>query len=103
MCHCHAFRTVRDQISGDKGILHANMSHGNPVTYRDGRKYHRRTACHGHPHLHRLHDLIQVHMPRNDLIIGTDNTDQRALPLFLCITKCIKQASVRRLLYPFFN
>ena len=52
------------------------------------------------PGLHCLGDLIQVHVPRNDLIIRADNTYQRLVHLFFCQTQCIKQGSVGSLLHP---
>ena len=100
--YCHAFGTVRNQIPCHKGIFHPDMSHGNTVTHSDGREYHRCAAGHCHPQFHRFHNFIQVHMSRNDLIIGTYNPDQGTFALFLCKPQGIQQASVRRLLYAFF-
>ena len=77
----HGFRGIRNQVSGYQRIFHADMSHGDPVAYGDGRKYDRRSACHGNPLLHCIYNLIQVHMPWHDLIIRTDNSNQRPLHL----------------------
>ena len=90
----HTFGGIRDQITGDQGIFHTDMAHGNTVTDCDCREHNRHTARHGNAHLDCLGDLIQVHMAGNDLIIGTDNTDHRTSSLFLCITESIEQTPV---------
>ena len=103
MRHGHAFRAVADQISGHQGIFHADMSHGNAVTDGNGRKHEGRSARHCHSQLHSFNDLIQIHMSRNDLIVGAHNPDQRPLSLFLGDSERIEQASVGRLLYSCFH
>ena len=80
VCHCHGLCGICDQISCDQRIFHTDMSHGDTVTYSDGREHHRCSSCHGNAHLYCLHDLVQVHMSRYDLIIGADNSDQRSVP-----------------------
>ena len=40
MCQRHTFRGIRNQIAGHKRILHADMSHGNPIADRDRREHH---------------------------------------------------------------
>ncbi len=89
----HALCGIRDQITGDQGILHADMAHGNTVTYGDGREYHRGSACHGNAEPDRLSDLIQVHMTGNDLVVGADDTDHRPLHLLFGHSKCVKQTA----------
>ena len=99
----HTLRGIRNQIPGHQGILHADMSHGNTVADSNGREHHRGAAGHGNAQLHGIHNLIQVHMARNYLIIGTNNTHQRLSHLFLCHTKSIKQGPVGRLLHTCLN
>ena len=75
----HTLRGIRDQIPGYQGVLHANVAHGNPVADRNGREHHRGASPHGHAQLHRLHDLVQIHMARHNLIVGADNAHQGLL------------------------
>ena len=99
----HTLCGIRNQIPGHQGILHADMPHGNTIADSNGREHHRSTAGHGNAQLHGIHNLIQVHMARNYLIIGTYNTHQRLSHLFLCHTKSIKQGPVGCLLHTCLN
>ena len=96
--HCQRFRRIRDQVSCHERIFHPDMSHRDAVADCDRRYHDRRASRHRDSHLHCLCDLIQVHMPRHDLIVGADHSDQRPVQLFLGHPKRIKQRSVRRLL-----
>ena len=90
MGHGHGLGGVRDQIPCHQGVFHADMAHGNAVTDRNGRKYDGRSACHGNSHFYSLHNLVQVHMPRHDFIVGADDTDQRTIQLLLCQSQRVK-------------
>ena len=72
-------------------------------TDRDCREDPGNAAGHGNAHSDRFRDLIQVHMARNDLIIRTDNTDQRTPELFLREAQRAEQRPVRCLLDALFN
>ena len=102
MCQCHTLRRIRDQISRYQGIFHAGMSHSNTVTDCNCRKYHRYAACLCNAHLYGIYNLIQIHVPRYNLIVRTYNTDQGFIHFFLCKSQRIKQGTVGRLLHPFF-
>ena len=67
--NCHTLRGIRDQIPGHQGIFHADMSHGDSIADCNRREYNRHTAGLGYAKLHSLHDLVQIHMARNDLIV----------------------------------
>ena len=84
MCHCHCLCRICDQISCYEGIFHSDMSHGNSVTNCDCREYTRYTSCHGNTHFYCLYDFIQVHMSRNNFIVGAYDTDKRFVHLFFC-------------------
>src|SRR5699024_9196764 len=81
--HGHGLCGVRDQVSCHQGVLHADMSHGNAVTDGNGREHDGRSACHGNSHFYSLDDLVQVHVTRHDLIVGSDDTDQRSVQFLL--------------------
>ena len=100
MCHSQCFCRIRDQISCHKRIFHPNMSHGNSVTDCNRRNHDRCSSCHSNSHFNSLCNLIQVHMPRHDLIIRTHNSDQRPVQFFLCHSQRIEQGTMRRLLHP---
>ena len=53
------------------------MSHRNTVADCNRREYHRHAACLRHTKLHGIDNLIQIHMPRYDLIVRADNADHR--------------------------
>ncbi len=86
----HTFRRIRDQVSRHQRIFHTDMSHGNTVAHRDRRKDYRHTAGLCHTKLHGINDLIQVHMARNDFIVGTYDADHRLCHLFFRKAECIE-------------
>ena len=102
MGQSHTLGGVGDQISRHQGILHSHMAHGDTVADRDGRKYHRDAPRLGNTHLYGVDNLIQVHMSRHDLIVGTHDSHHGFLHLFLGKSKGVKQAAVRRLLHAAF-
>ena len=102
MCLRQTFCGICDQISRNQGILHADVAHGDSVTDGNSRNHDRSTACHGDSHLNRLHDLIQIHVAWYDLIIGTDDTDERTLHLFFRHSEGMEQGTMRCLLHAFF-
>ena len=96
--HNEGFRGIRDQISRDEGILHAGMTHCNAVAYSDRGNQHRESAGLGYAQLDCFGDLVEVHMPGNDFIVGTDHCNERLFHLFLRHAERIPQRSVRGLL-----
>ena len=99
--HCHSLCRICDQITGHQRIFHTGMSHSDTITYGDSREHDRCSSCHCNSHLYCLHDLVQVHMSRYDLIVRADNSDQRSVHLFFCQSQCIEQRPVRCLLHAF--
>ena len=91
----HGFGRVSDQVTGDKAVFHALMTHGNAVTDGDGGEYDGRAAGHSYAQLNGIHDFIQIHMAGNDLVIGADHSDQGALLLFGSEAQGMIQAPVR--------
>ena len=90
----HALGGVGNQVTGDQRIPHADMAHGNTVTDGNGGKFNGRAAGHTNAGLDRLGDLVQIHMSGDDLVMGTDNTHQRAVRLLLGIAQSGKQGAV---------
>ena len=103
MGHSQRLGGIRNQVSGHQGILHSDMSHGDAVADRNRRNHDRCPACHRDSHLDCFRDLIQIHMPRHDLVVGADHTYQGPLQFFLRISKRVEQGTVGRLLYPLCN
>ena len=82
----HTLCGICDQFAGYQGIFHTDMSHGDTVTHSDGRKDDGGTTRHSHTKLYRFCDFIQIHMTRNDLIVGTNDSYQGFFHFFLCIS-----------------
>ena len=79
----HGFRRVRNQLTGNERVLHALVPHREAVAHRDGREDERHTAGKGNPLLHGIHNLIQVHVPRDDVVLRADDADQRTIDFFI--------------------
>ena len=79
------------------------MSHGDAVAHGDGGKLHRGASGGTDAGLHRLGDLIQVHVAGDDLVVGTDHADERPLQLLLGIAQGIEQGAVGGGGGPLFN
>ena len=74
------------------------MPHGNPVTDSDCRNHNRGSSRHRHTHFNCLSDLIQIHMPWHNLIVGTDYAHKRSVQFLLRHSQSMKQRTVGRLL-----
>ena len=99
VCLRHTLRGIGNQVSCNKRILHADVPHRNPVADRNGGKLYRETAGLRNPHFHRLRNLVQIHVPRHNFVVGANHTDHRLLHLFLGKSQGIHQTSVGRLLH----
>ncbi len=75
--HGHGFGRVGNQVTGNQGVLHAHMAHSNAVAHGDGREHNGGSPGHGHAQLYRVHDFVNVHVPRHNLVIAADNAYQR--------------------------
>ena len=102
MRHRHRFCGICNQIPCHQRIFHADMSHSDTITYRNRRKYDRRPASHSYALLHCIYNFIQIHMPRNNFIMRTDNSHQRPFHLLFCHAQRVKQGTVRSLLHSLF-
>jgi len=71
------------------------MSHSNTVTNSDCREYNRNTACKSNALLNGVNNLIYIHMSRNDIVLGTYNTDKRFLNFFFGKTESIQKRTLR--------
>ena len=65
----HSLSGIGDQVSRNKRVFHADMSHCDAVTDCYCREKDRRTACSAHSCLYRLGYLIEVHMARHYFVI----------------------------------
>ena len=99
MSNGHTLGRIRNQITGYKGILHSHMAHGNAVTNRNGREYHRHTACFCNTKFYGIYYLINIHMARNDLIIGRYDSYHWFFHFICGKSQSVKQASCRSLLH----
>ena len=83
--------------------MHALVAHDDTVAHADGGHHHRRTASRVNPGLYRLRDLIQMHMPRNNVALGGHYRDQRTGHLLFRQPQRIQQGSVRRAVRSLFD
>ena len=90
----HGLGGVGDQIPGHQGVLHSRVAHGDAVAHGDGGELHRGAPGSADACLHRLGDLVQVHVPGHDLVIGADHADEGALQLLLGVAQCVEQGAV---------
>ncbi len=84
-----------DQVTGDQGVFHAHMAHGDAVAHGDGGELDGGAAGGADAGLDGLGDLVQVHVAGDDLVVGADHADQGALQLLLGVAQGIEQAAVR--------
>ena len=103
MCSRETLGRIRNEVSRDERILHARVPHGNAVADRNGRDHDRHTARLCDAELHGIDNLIEVHVARDNFIVGRDDADERLLHLLLGKTECIKQRAVGCLLHPRFH
>ena len=102
MCHCHTLGGIGDQVTGNEGIFHSDVPHGDTVTDCDGREHDRCSACHGNAHFYSLCNFIQVHVTRYDLIVGAYDSYERFFHLFFGQTQRTHQRTLRCLCDSFF-
>ena len=105
--HDHRLGAVRNQITGDEGILHPDVPHRNPVAYGDCREHNRRTACHRNAHLYSIADFVKVLMPRHDFVVGAYYADEGPGKLLVRQAQRMVQGTMRSIVksvyYCFFN
>ena len=85
---------VRNELAGRQRILHANMAHRDAVAHANGRHDDRGAARHGDAGLDSRRDLVQVDVARDDLGVGRDDADDRALHLLIGQTAGAQQRTV---------
>ena len=100
MGHGHGLGGVGDQVPGDQGVLHADVAHGDAVAHGDGGELHRGAAGGPDAGLHRLGDLVQVHVAGDDLVVGAHHADEGPLQLLLGVAQGIEQGAVGGALNP---
>ena len=96
MGHDHGLGGIGDQVPGDQGVFHAHVAHGDAVAHGDGREFDGRAAGGADPGFHRLHDLVDIHVPGHDLVEGADHAHQGTFQLFFGKAQSVEQAAVGR-------
>ena len=79
------------------------MPHGDTVTDADGGDEDRGAARHAHTGLDGVGNLVEVGVAGDDLTVGGNNADQRAVQLLRGVAQRIEQAAVRCPLGAFFG
>ena len=96
MCQCHSLGRIGDQVAGYQRVFHSDMPHRDTVADSDCRDNNGSTASHCDTHFDRLCDLIQIHMPGDNLVPAGDDADQRTLHLLTSIAQRIEQRTGSR-------
>ena len=94
--HRHRLDRIGDQLAAGQRVVHPGVAHGDAVADADGRELDGRAARPLDARLHRLGDGVQVHVPGDDLVLGVDHADQRAVQLLIRQPQRVEQAAMRR-------
>ena len=97
----HGLGGVGDEIPGDQGVFHADVAHGDAVAHGDGREHDGGAPRHADARLHRLYNLVQIHVTGDDLVLGGHNADEGAVQLLLGVPQRIEQGAVGGPLHAF--
>ena len=101
--HEHRLDAVADQLAAGKGVFHAHMSHGDTVADADGGNEDGGAARHANACLDGIGDLVEVGVAGDNLAVGGNNADQRAVQFLRGVAQRIEQAAVRCPLGAFFD
>ncbi len=99
----HRLDAVGDQLARGQAIFHARVTHGDPVVHADGVELERHTAGRAHGFFDPLAELLQVHVPGDDINIGIDNGDEGLFEIRFSHTGGAQQRPVRSSFITFFN
>ena len=99
----NGFDAVSHQFPAGQGIFHAIVAHGDAVTDADGREFNGSTTVFQHAVFHGLGNSIQIHMPRDNFVLGVANPDQGFLQFVFRIPHCIEQGTMGRAGRTFFH
>ena len=94
MGHGHCLGGVGNQVTGNQGVLHAHVAHGDAVAHGNGGELHGGAAGGTDSSLDRLGNLVQVHVAGDDLIVGTDHADEGTLQFLLGVAQGVEQGAV---------
>ena len=99
----HDLHGVGNVLPGGQGVEHALVVHGDAVADADGRELDGGAAGHADAGLHRLGDLVQVHVAGNDLIFGADHADDRPVQFLLGQAQGPEQGAMGNAVYAAFH
>ena len=77
MSHCHRFGGVGNEFARNQGVLHADVAHREAVADGNCREHNRNAARQSHALLDGIDNLVEIHVARNDVVLGAHNADQR--------------------------
>ena len=90
VCPRKTLGRVRNQVSRDERVLHARVTHRNAVADRNRRHHDRHAASLCDAELHGIDNLVEVHVTRDNFVIGRDDADERLFHLLRGESKCIE-------------
>ncbi len=73
----HDLHRVGDDLARDQRVVHALVVHGDAVADADDVELQGDAAALVHPELHLLSNGVEVHVTRDQLVVGVGDTDER--------------------------
>ena len=92
---CHGFRAVADEFTGNEGILHADVAHGQTVADGNGGEHDGNASAERHALLDGVDDFVEVHVPGHDVVLRADDADQGFADFSIAKTECFQKAALR--------
>ena len=99
----HAFHGIGDDLAGYQRIMHAHVVHGYAVAHADGTHFEGHATRHVDAGFHGFGDFIQIVVTGDDVALGIDHRDKRALHLLVGDAVCLQQAAMRGAGHPNFH
>ena len=96
----HTFCGVSDQVTGDQRVFHADVPHGDAVADGNGGEHDGGAASHADAGLDGLGDLVQMHVARDDLVVGADDADEGPVSFFFGKAQRCEQTAVGSAIHP---
>ena len=91
----HGFDGVGNDFPTGEGVFHSVVSHGDTVANTDGVENERNAASLPDAFLNELGNIIEMHMSRHDVHMGTDDGDEGFAEIFFIDAAGAEQTSVR--------
>ncbi len=92
----HGFHSVCNQLAAGQRVAHADVTHRNTIIDADGVELKRYAACLADRFLYHFAEILQVHVPGNDVYIRVTYGDKRFVHIFIAHPGGSEQTAMRR-------